>query len=94
MRLLVGDDTGLMKSIEVSEVSTIDEEGGSTKSASVSSRWGQQGRDERVSAAVCGDKNARPEPEQEAHTPAERRNFSTLLVCLSQACLGSKSSAF
>ena len=49
MRLLVGDDTGLMKSIEVSEVSTIDEEGGSTKSASVSSRWGQQGRDERVS---------------------------------------------
>jgi hypothetical protein len=29
-------------------------------------------RDERVSAAVCGDKNARSEPEQEAHTPAEK----------------------
>ena len=47
MRVLVGDDTGLLKAVEVSEVSTI-EGGGSTQSASISHRWGRQGVDERV----------------------------------------------
>ena len=69
MRLLVGDDTGLLKGIEVSEVSTIDEEGGSTKSASVTHRWGRQGREERV-ARMCwagGNTAARAEEFAVAH---------------------------
>lgn len=47
MRVLVGDDTGLLKGVEVSEVSTISS-GGSTQAASITHRWGRQGPDERV----------------------------------------------
>ena len=81
MRLLVGDDTGLLKRIEVSEVSTIDEEGGSTKSASVTHRWGRQGREERV-ARMCwagGNTAARSEEFVVAHVGGrlELRNTDT-----------------
>jgi WD40 repeat protein len=80
MRLLVGDDTGLLKGIEVSEVSTIDEEGGSTKSASITHRWGRQGREERV-ARMCwaGGSAARSEEFAVAHVGGrvELRNTDT-----------------
>ena len=48
MRIFVGDDTGLLKGVDVSEVSTLAAERGSTAAAAIAQRWGSQGRDERV----------------------------------------------